>query len=81
MSAVATASLEGRVTSAQTAWRLTSRQTEVLRRLALGDSNKDIAVCLGTSVRTVESHVRLILARASVDSRMRLVAKLWEGAG
>src|SRR6185436_2505678 len=40
---------------------LTSREVEVLQRLAQGLSNRDIATELDLSVRTVTTHVRNIL--------------------
>jgi DNA-binding NarL/FixJ family response regulator len=36
--------------------RLTARENEVLRRAAVGNSNKDIATALGISIKTVEVH-------------------------
>jgi DNA-binding NarL/FixJ family response regulator len=35
---------------------LTEREKEVLRRLALGEGNKKVALAMGVSTRTVESH-------------------------
>ena len=48
---------------------LTTRESEVLRLLALGYSNRDIAVSLGISVKTVETH------RASGMGRLRLTGR------
>ena len=73
------ADLEARLRHAGARWALTPRQLSVLRHLALGDANKDIATGLGMSVRTVEQHVATMLARAKVESRLRLVAKVWMG--
>jgi DNA-binding CsgD family transcriptional regulator len=67
-----------RLAHAAHAWRLTSRQTQVLDRLVRGDADRDIATKIGCSVRTVEGHVRAILARARVGSRAEVVAKFWE---
>jgi DNA-binding NarL/FixJ family response regulator len=52
---------------------LTPRELDVLRMLAQGFSNKEIASALGMSVRTVESHHADILSRLSVDSLGDLV--------
>jgi DNA-binding NarL/FixJ family response regulator len=52
---------------------LTPRELDVLRMLAQGFSNKEIASALGMSVRTVESHHANILARLSADSLGDLV--------
>ena len=52
---------------------LTRRELEVLRSLALGLSNKEIALDLEMSVRTVESHRSSIMSRLAVDSLGELV--------
>jgi DNA-binding NarL/FixJ family response regulator len=52
---------------------LSARETEVLRLLASGKSNKQIAAELVVSVRTVESHRAHILARLGVKSFGELV--------
>jgi len=52
---------------------LTPREMDVLRRLAQGMSNKEIALELEMSVRTVESHRSNIMARLAVDSLGELV--------
>jgi ATP/maltotriose-dependent transcriptional regulator MalT len=48
---------------------LTTRQVEVLRRLATGATNPEIAAALVISPKTVEHHVSAILAKLGVDSR------------
>ena len=48
---------------------LTERQTEILALLAKAMSNKSIAHELGLGLRTVESHVSIILAKLGVQSR------------
>jgi DNA-binding NarL/FixJ family response regulator len=52
---------------------LSARETEVLRLLASGKSNKQIAAELVVSVRTVESHRAHMLARLGVESFGELV--------
>ena len=54
---------------------LSERETEVLRLLAQGLTNKDIAQALILSVRTVEAHLRGIFAKLGVSSRTE--AALW----
>ncbi len=54
---------------------LSERETEVLRFLALGLTNKDIAQTLVLSVRTVEAHLRSIFGKLGVHSRTE--AALW----
>ncbi len=52
---------------------LTSRETEVLRRAAAGDSNKSIASGLGISVKTVEVHKANAMRKLSLRDRSELV--------
>ncbi len=52
---------------------LTPRETEVLRLLALGHSNKEIAATLSISVKTVETHRASGMARLGVSNRAALV--------
>jgi DNA-binding NarL/FixJ family response regulator len=42
-----------------------------------GDANKDIAVKVGCSPRTVELHVSAVLRKARVDTRAQVAAKFW----
>ncbi len=48
---------------------LTERETEVLRLLARGQSNKDIARTLSIGEKTVKTHVSNILSKLNVASR------------
>jgi two-component system, NarL family, response regulator LiaR len=48
---------------------LTEREREVLRGLAMGRTNKEIARSLDIALTTVKSHVRAILDKLGVDSR------------
>src|SRR5262249_5864498 len=58
--------------AAQTADPLTEREREVVELVATGLSNRDIAGRLYLSERTVESHVRRVLAKTSLTSRTEL---------
>ncbi len=49
--------------------QLTGRERDILRLLADGLSDRDIAVALTISVRTVESHVSSILRKLNVRNR------------
>jgi DNA-binding NarL/FixJ family response regulator len=52
---------------------LTPREAEVLRLLALGYSNKEIASTLSISVKTVETHRASGMSRLGLSSRAALV--------
>ncbi|MFB9376603.1 response regulator [Kineococcus gynurae] len=53
--------------------RLSPREMEVLRQLARGLGNRDIAGVLGISENTVKNHVRNILEKLQLHSRMEAV--------
>lgn len=61
--------------------RLTVRELEVLRLVATGLRDRDVADRLGLSVRTVESHVAQVLRRLEVRNRADAVAILRGEAG
>lgn len=52
---------------------LTSRQREVVRLLALGHTNQEIAEKLVLSVRTVETHRAHVMQKLRISSRAELV--------
>ena len=54
---------------------LTQRETQVLRHLALGLSNKEIGKSLEISVETVKEHVQNILRKIVVSDRTQ--AAVW----
>lgn len=56
--------------------KLTHRQAEVLRYLATGMPNKNIAFHLGLSERTVKAHVQEIMQRIGAANRTQIVALL-----
>jgi LuxR family maltose regulon positive regulatory protein len=53
---------------------LSSREHEVLQRIAAGDSNKMIARALGLSLHTVKRHVANILNKLDLRSRGQAAA-------
>ncbi len=55
---------------------LTPRETEILRLLAHGRSNQQIADELVLSVRTVERHIGNIYGKLGVGNRTELAARL-----
>ena len=52
---------------------LSEREREVLRLLALGHTNQEIAALLYISVRTAETHRAHIMQKLSLSSRAELV--------
>jgi DNA-binding NarL/FixJ family response regulator len=54
--------------------RLTEREVQVLQSVAEGESNADIAGKLFLSVHTVQTHVRNILVKLEVHSKLQAVA-------
>jgi ATP/maltotriose-dependent transcriptional regulator MalT len=57
---------------------LTSREAQVLRLVAAGKSNKEVAGALALSVKTVERHVGNILTKLDVPSRAAATAWAYE---
>ena len=54
---------------------LTKRESEVLKQLAFGLTNKEIAQSLGISYETVKEHVQHILRKIGVSDRTQ--AAVW----
>jgi PAS domain S-box-containing protein len=55
--------------------RLTPRQAEVLRLLAEGHNTDAIAVRLGVALETARNHIRAVLKRLGVHSRLEAVVE------
>ena len=53
------------------AYNLTPREMDILRHIAQGQSNKDIALALGIVDGTVKLHVRAVLKKLKVQSRVQ----------
>jgi len=58
--------------------RLTDRQCSVLKLIALGNSNKEIAIVLGLSPATVKTHVAQVLATINAANRTDAAVKARE---
>jgi two-component system response regulator NreC len=52
---------------------VTSRERDVVRLLAGGNSNKDVANCLGISIRTAETHRATLMRKLGLESLAALV--------
>jgi len=60
---------------------LSKREEEVLQLVLQGKSNKQIAMALDISIRTVEFHLKNVYAKFQVSSRIELLLKLGQAAG
>jgi DNA-binding NarL/FixJ family response regulator len=69
LSPQAAARLMREVKAPQSPEKLTERETDVLRLVALGRSNKEIALELTIGEKTVKTHVSSVLAKLGVPSR------------
>ena len=61
--------------------QLSNREKEVLNLVLQGKSNKQIALSLAISVRTVEFHLKNVYAKFQVSSRIELLLKLGQATG
>ena len=61
--------------------QLSKREKEVLKLVLQGKSNKQIALSLGITVRTVEFHLKNIYTKFQVTSRIQLILKLGYATG
>ncbi|HEY6103264.1 MAG TPA: response regulator transcription factor, partial [bacterium] len=69
LSADAAARLMREVRAPDSPETLTERETDVLRLVAEGKANKEIAQGLGIGEKTVKTHVSSILAKLGLQSR------------
>lgn len=72
------AALSAKLERVAHAWKLTTRQAEVLAHIARGDANKTIAHRLGCTEANVEAIATAVFKKAHVEGRMALMAKLLE---
>ena len=68
------ARIASRLTKRDTRRRLTNRERDVLRLVAAGNSNKQIAVKLRISERTAKFHVTSIYSKLGAENRAQAVA-------
>ncbi len=61
-------------------WKLTARELAIVQLLVRGMPNKDIARNLACTVRTVESHLTVVMRKAQVKGRAELVSRYWREA-
>jgi two-component system, NarL family, response regulator LiaR len=69
------AAASGAIHAADPAEELTPRETEVLRLVALGRSNKETADALGVSEETVKTHVSHVLAKLQAENRAQAIVQ------
>lgn len=58
--------------------RLTPREKQVLRQMAMGTSSRDIADRLGISYTTVRTHIRSLGSKLGVHSKLEAIVKARE---
>jgi DNA-binding NarL/FixJ family response regulator len=73
-SQIARAALEKNQAAAREAVRMTPREREVIALIATGKSNKAIASELNVATDTVKSHVRNIMDKLALHSRLEIAA-------
>jgi DNA-binding NarL/FixJ family response regulator len=58
--------------------RLSPRERDVLRLIALGQSNKEIAAALDLTVSTVKTHVEHVIGKLGVSDRTQAAVRAIE---
>lgn len=72
---------ETRLKLARQLQQLTPRELEIVRRLANGATNKEIAITLNVSVSTVKAHLTSIFRKLEQPDRLRLALYLTHASG
>jgi DNA-binding NarL/FixJ family response regulator len=73
-SQIAHAAVSREVETTLEAVRMTQREREVIALIASGLSNKEIAMRLGVATDTVKSHVRNVMDKLALRSRLQIAA-------
>jgi DNA-binding NarL/FixJ family response regulator len=73
-SQIAHAAVSRGVETTLEAVRMTQREHEVIALIASGLSNKEIAMRLGIATDTVKSHVRNVMDKLALRSRLQIAA-------
>ena len=73
-SQIAHGAVQRSATDALEAVRMTQREREVIAEIAVGLSNKEIAQRLNISTETVKSHVRNVMEKLALHSRLQIAA-------
>jgi DNA-binding NarL/FixJ family response regulator len=73
-SQIARAAVDRGATAALEAVRMTQREREVIAHIAAGKSNKEIAQNLNIATDTVKSHVRNVMDKLALHSRLQIAA-------
>jgi len=71
---------QARLDVAHERWQLSPRQLAVLRRLAHGESDQEIANALGFTAAAVDFVIRQLLQKSGTDTRTELITRLWDPA-
>ncbi|HBZ01408.1 MAG TPA: hypothetical protein DEO84_08840 [candidate division Zixibacteria bacterium] len=62
----------GQIDEVMSALIMTSREHDVISHIAAGKSNKEIAISLNVAVHTIENHIRNILDKLALHTRLEL---------
>jgi DNA-binding NarL/FixJ family response regulator len=62
----------GQIDEVMSTLKMTSREHDVISHIATGKSNKEIAISLNVAVHTIENHIRNILDKLALHTRLEL---------
>lgn len=60
--------------------KLTNRETEILRLIAQGKNNKDIAKLLCVSISTIQNHAHHVFLKLKVKNRTEASNMYWQSS-